>query len=78
MGGASSTVVVTESPDGAFTVNTTVTYTCPDNTTQTARCEYAPVGGPQWVGSLQECNIIVGKKEIEEHIEQLHSCVILL
>jgi len=60
--GANSTVVVTESPDGAFTVNTTVTFTCPDNTIQNSRCEYAPVGGAQWVGTLRECP--VGKKYI--------------
>ena len=61
VGGSTSTVVVTESQDGAFTVNTTITYTCPDNSTQTARCEYAPVGGAQWVGTLQDCPSIVGK-----------------
>ena len=76
MRGASSTVVVTESPDGAFTVNTTITFTCPDNTTQNARCEYAPVGGAQWVGTLQRCNI-AGKK-YKTNFNSYISCVLFL
>ncbi|XP_065903162.1 uncharacterized protein [Dysidea avara] len=57
--GASSTIVMTEPPDGAFTINTTIIYTCPDNTTQTSKCEYASIGRAQWVGNLQDCTIIV-------------------
>ena len=48
-------MIVTDLSNGSFTVNTTVTFTCPDNTTQMATCSYLPVGGAQWVGDLTDC-----------------------
>ena len=60
--GANTQVVLTDSSNGSYTVNTTVTYTCPDNTTtRMSTCTYAPVGGAQWLGDLEDCPVIVGE-----------------
>lgn len=53
--GSTSQVIVSSADNNALTVNTTITYTCPDNSTQTATCSYLPVGGAQWTGTLKDC-----------------------
>jgi len=55
--GSNTKVVLTGlSNNGSYTVNTTVTYTCPDNTTQVSTCSYVPQGGAIWIPSnLQGC-----------------------
>ena len=60
--GAITQVVLTDLSNGSYTVNTTVTYTCPDNSTQISTCTYASVGGAQWSGDLEDCVAVVGEK----------------
>jgi len=61
--GATSQVIISDSGNNSFTVNTTITFTCPDNTTQTSTCSYLPMGGAQWIPDVQDCKdiIVVGK-----------------
>ena len=60
--GATTEVVLSASSNGSYTVNTTVTFKCPDNSSMTSTCSYVPVGGAQWVGELrQACPTVVGK-----------------
>ena len=60
--GATTEVVLSASSNGSYTVNTTVTFKCPDNSTMTSTCSYLPAGGAQWVGNVQQaCPTVVGK-----------------
>lgn len=60
--GSTTQVIITDpSNNGSYTVNTTITYTCPDNTTQSTTCSYAP-GRITWnPATLQDCITVVGK-----------------
>ena len=57
--GCTSQVIVSSSENNALMVNTTITYTCPDNSTQTSTCSYSP-GGALWVGDLDNCSVVTG------------------
>ena len=59
--GSTSQVIVSSSDNNALTVNTTITYNCSDNSTQMSVCSYSPSGGAQWVGDLDDCEIVTGK-----------------
>ena len=60
--GATTEVVLSSSSNGSYTVNTTVTFTCPDSSTMASTCSYLPAGGAQWVGNVQQaCPTVVGK-----------------
>ena len=60
-GAASLVTLPGSSNNGSYTVNTTVAFSCPGSSiVQTSVCTYAPVGGAQWAGDLQDCPSVVG------------------
>lgn len=58
---ATSRVVQNSPSNNTYMVNTTVIYTCPDNSTRSTTCSYRTQGGTQWIPNTLDACPVVGK-----------------